>query len=73
MLVESRAVVIGCGALGTVITNTLVRMGVGSVVIADRYFIELDNLNRQLLSMRRIVGENSRRQVRCGPLTFQSL
>ncbi|MCL2026041.1 MAG: ThiF family adenylyltransferase [Leptospirales bacterium] len=46
---ESRVFVAGCGALGTVISNTLVRMGVGSVIIADRDFIERDNLHRQIL------------------------
>jgi len=46
---ESRVFVAGCGALGTVICNTLVRMGVGAVVIADRDFIERDNLHRQIL------------------------
>ena len=46
---SSHAVVIGCGALGTVIANTLVRMGVGSIAIVDRDFIETDNLHRQIL------------------------
>ena len=48
-LMKSRAVVIGCGALGTAIANTLVRMGVGFIVIADRDYIEIDNLHRQIL------------------------
>lgn len=43
-LAASRAVVVGCGALGTVIANSLVRAGVGHVRIIDRDFIELDNL-----------------------------
>jgi adenylyltransferase/sulfurtransferase len=43
------AVVAGCGALGTVIANSLVRSGVGKVTIVDRDFIELDNLPRQVL------------------------
>jgi len=42
-------VVAGCGGLGTVITNSLVRCGVGKVTIVDRDFIELDNLPRQVL------------------------
>ncbi|MEN6319623.1 MAG: ThiF family adenylyltransferase [Syntrophaceae bacterium] len=45
----SSAVVAGCGALGTVIVNSLVRAGVGRVTIVDRDFIELDNLPRQVL------------------------
>jgi len=43
------AVVAGCGGLGTVIANSLVRFGVGKVTIVDRDFIELDNLSRQIL------------------------
>ncbi|MCE5283646.1 MAG: ThiF family adenylyltransferase, partial [Deltaproteobacteria bacterium] len=46
-LLGSRAVIIGCGALGTVIANTLARAGIGSIAIADRDFIELNNLQRQ--------------------------
>jgi molybdopterin/thiamine biosynthesis adenylyltransferase len=48
-LVESRVLVCGCGALGTVIASTLVRAGVGFVRIVDRDFIELNNLQRQVL------------------------
>jgi adenylyltransferase/sulfurtransferase len=48
-LADSRALVVGCGALGTVIANTLVRAGVGSVRIVDRDFVELTNLQRQVL------------------------
>ncbi|HBH86119.1 MAG TPA: hypothetical protein DDY17_00755 [Syntrophaceae bacterium] len=45
----SSAVIAGCGGLGTVIANNLVRSGVGRVIIVDRDFIELDNLHRQIL------------------------
>jgi len=45
----SRVVLIGCGALGTVLANTLVRAGVGHLRICDRDFIEKDNLQRQVL------------------------
>jgi molybdopterin-synthase adenylyltransferase len=45
----SSVVVVGCGGLGTVISNSLVRSGVGRVTIVDRDFIELDNLHRQIL------------------------
>jgi molybdopterin-synthase adenylyltransferase len=45
----SLAVIIGCGALGTVIASTLVRAGVGRVRIIDRDFIEYHNLQRQIL------------------------
>ncbi|MFC2018605.1 ThiF family adenylyltransferase [Chloroflexota bacterium] len=48
-LAGSYAVVIGCGALGTVIATSLVRAGIGSVRIIDRDFIEYHNLQRQVL------------------------
>lgn len=48
-LMESRALVCGCGALGNVAAATLVRAGVGSVRIVDRDFAETNNLQRQML------------------------
>jgi len=45
----SRALVCGCGALGSVVAETLVRAGVGFVRIVDRDFVELSNLQRQVL------------------------
>jgi len=48
-LAESNAVIIGCGALGTVIATVLVRAGVGKIRIIDRDFIEYHNLQRQVL------------------------
>jgi len=46
---KSCVVIIGCGALGTIIATSLVRAGVGKVIIIDRDFIELHNLQRQVL------------------------
>lgn len=46
---ESRVLVCGCGALGSVLANTLARAGVGRLRIVDRDFIELNNLQRQVL------------------------
>lgn len=46
---DSRVVLIGCGALGTVIANNLVRAGIGELKIIDRDFVELNNLQRQIL------------------------
>src|SRR6185436_13935485 len=54
----STAVVIGCGALGTVIANVLARAGVGKLRIVDRDFIEESNLQRQLLFDEQDVREN---------------
>ncbi len=46
---QSSAVIIGCGALGTVSATSLVRAGVGRVRIIDRDLIEYHNLQRQIL------------------------
>jgi molybdopterin-synthase adenylyltransferase len=48
-LLDSTVTLIGCGATGTVIANHLARGGVGHLRIVDRDFIELNNLQRQLL------------------------
>jgi adenylyltransferase/sulfurtransferase len=48
-LLASRAVLVGCGALGTAIANLLVRAGVGTLRIIDRDFVEESNLQRQML------------------------
>jgi molybdopterin/thiamine biosynthesis adenylyltransferase len=49
MLLASSAVLIGCGALGTVTANLLVRSGLGRLTIIDRDFVETSNLQRQTL------------------------
>ena len=48
-LFDSHAVIVGMGALGTVIANHLVRSGVGHVRMIDRDIVELSNLQRQTL------------------------
>ncbi|MGD1212569.1 MAG: ThiF family adenylyltransferase [Candidatus Acidiferrales bacterium] len=48
-LLGASAVVVGCGALGTVVANLLVRAGVGRIRIVDRDFVEVSNLQRQTL------------------------
>ena len=48
-LAASRVLLCGCGALGSVIANTLVRAGVGTLRLVDRDFVELSNLQRQVL------------------------
>lgn len=56
-LLGSTACVIGCGALGSVIADLLARAGVGHLVIIDRDFIEMTNLQRQTLFDERDVAE----------------
>lgn len=48
-LLASSAVLVGCGALGTVAANLLVRAGLGRLRIVDRDFVEPSNLQRQTL------------------------
>lgn len=48
-LSKSTVVVIGCGALGALASEQLVRSGVGHVKIIDRDFVEWSNLQRQAL------------------------
>jgi adenylyltransferase/sulfurtransferase len=45
----SRAVIVGCGAIGAAAANLLVRAGVGHLRIVDRDFVEPSNLQRQTL------------------------
>ena len=48
-LADSTAVVVGCGALGSVSAPLLVRAGVGRVRLIDRDWVEVSNLQRQAL------------------------
>lgn len=48
-LSSKKVLIVGMGALGTVLANHLVRAGVGHVRFADRDYVEKSNLQRQLL------------------------
>jgi adenylyltransferase/sulfurtransferase len=45
----TRALVVGCGALGSAISDHLARAGVGFIRIVDRDIVEIENLQRQIL------------------------
>ena len=55
---DSHVTLCGCGALGTVLANALVRAGVGHLRLIDRDFIETSNLQRQVLFDEHDVAEN---------------
>ena len=48
-LSHAKVVIIGCGALGTVQANALVRAGIGALRLVDRDYVEMSNLQRQTL------------------------
>jgi len=48
-LASSRVLLIGLGALGTVVADQVVRAGVGFLRMVDRDFVEVSNLQRQSL------------------------
>lgn len=57
-LCASRAVILGCGALGSILANHLGRAGVGQLRLVDRDFIELNNLQRQVLFDEQDIADN---------------
>ncbi len=56
-LQSSTALILGCGALGSLAADLLARAGVGHLVIVDRDVVELTNLQRQVLYDERDVAE----------------
>ncbi|WLR53223.1 ThiF family adenylyltransferase [Bacillus tianshenii] len=46
---QKHVLLIGCGALGTSIAESLVRAGIGEITIVDRDYVEISNLQRQQL------------------------
>jgi adenylyltransferase/sulfurtransferase len=48
-IAKARVGLVGCGALGTHLADHLVRAGVAELVLVDRDFVELSNLQRQCL------------------------
>jgi molybdopterin/thiamine biosynthesis adenylyltransferase len=46
---DATAVIVGCGALGTIQASLLARAGTGTIHLIDRDYVEDSNLQRQLL------------------------
>ncbi len=53
---NTKITVIGCGGLGGMVIEMLVRMGVGELVVVDEDVFDVSNLNRQILSTRSNIG-----------------
>ena len=46
---KTRAIIIGLGGLGTVVSNYLARMGIGNITICDYDNIDISNLHLSLI------------------------
>ena len=57
-LSKARVLIVGAGALGSVIANNLCRAGVGFLRLVDRDYVELSNLQRQVIYNEQDVKEN---------------
>lgn len=64
-LLNSRALIIGCGALGSAQTESLARAGVGCLRIADRDFVEFSNLQRQTMFTERDAADRLPKAIAC--------
>ena len=56
-LTEASVVILGVGALGTVVLDILARAGIGKIKLIDRDVIELNNLQRQTLFTEEDLGK----------------
>ena len=64
-LTDSRAVIIGCGALGSAQAEALARAGVGKLRIVDRDFVEFSNLQRQTMFTESDATERLPKAIAC--------
>jgi molybdopterin-synthase adenylyltransferase len=64
-LLGARAVIVGCGALGTAQAEALARAGVGRLRIVDRDFVEASNLQRQTMFTEEDARERLPKAVAC--------
>lgn len=58
LLWDKRVLIAGCGGLGGYAVEYLTRLGIGNLTLADGDVFERTNLNRQLLSTQRDMGQS---------------
>ena len=64
-LLAARALIVGCGALGSAQAESLARAGVGCLRIADRDFVEFSNLQRQTMFTESDAQERLPKAIAC--------
>lgn len=62
-IADATVVLVGCGALGTVLAEGLARAGVGCLILCDRDLVEPSNLQRQTLYTERDAAESRPKAV----------
>lgn len=64
-LQDARALIVGCGALGSAQAESLARAGVGRLRIVDRDFVESSNLQRQTMFTETDAAERLPKAIAC--------
>ncbi len=64
-LLNSRLLIVGCGALGSAQAESLARAGAGKLRIADRDFVEASNLQRQTMFTESDAAEHLPKTIAC--------
>jgi molybdopterin/thiamine biosynthesis adenylyltransferase len=64
-LINSRILLVGCGALGASHAEMLARAGVGKIRVVDRDFVEFSNLQRQTLFSEADANERLPKAIAC--------
>lgn len=57
-LKNSHVTVFGCGGVGSYVIEGLVRSGIGNITIVDSDFIDISNINRQIIADTTVVGHS---------------
>jgi len=62
-LAGSSAVVVGCGGIGGIASEMLVRSGIGRITVIDPDSFDISNLNRQLFSQEKLIGKGKAKEA----------
>lgn len=55
---QTTVLVVGLGGVGSYAVESLVRSGVGTLILVDHDVIDLTNLNRQLMALQSNIGQS---------------